>query len=538
MGGNNSSRRNFLKTTAMAAAAGIGGQATEANAQPAAAAHECGSIWERPPKQQGNNLNLIVIVSDTFRHDNLECYGPKWLENLETPNLDRFSKECVVFEDAYPEGMPTIVIRRTLYTGRRVIPCYYFRQHEPVQLPGWHHLYNEDQTLSETLHEANYLTTLISDLPHQMRPGRNFHRGFRTFQWVRGQEFDFYGTAPHKLPDVTDIVSPGYLKRFPGIQGFLAQYKANRNLWKQEGESLSQIVADKAIQWLRGNFDQKPFYLHVEMFDSHEPWDPPQRFLEKYWKGPYSPSFIEPPYATVPLSDEIKKRFRANYAGEVSCVDYWIGRLLDTIRQYGLLENSVVVFMSDHGAMLGEHGQFLKGPDKLRGQVTHVPFMIRTPDRALAGKKVPGFVQIHDYMPTLLHLLGLKPPARVTGTNFWPMATGETRSIKDFVVHTYGWVGCARDHEWSYTEIWKPEARQNKFAVTPGAKPAVYEPQLYNLQKDPQELTDVADRYPDVCRRMSAKMKEYIASGKGITFGSFNQRPSLNTGEVYIQQSR
>ena len=106
------------------------------------------------------------------------------------------------------------------------------------------------------------------------------------------------------------------------------------------------------------------------------------------------------------------------------------------------------------------------------------------------------------------------------------------------MVQTYGWVGCARDHEWSYTEIWKPEARQNKFAVTPGAKPAVYKPQLYNLQKDPQELTDVADRYPDVCRRMSAKMKEYIASGKGITFGSFNQRPSLNTGEVYIQQSR
>ena len=182
----NSSRRNFLKATAMAAAAGFGGHTAEASAQPAVAPHGCGSIWERPPKQHGNNLNLIVIVSDTFRHDNLACYGDKWLENLETPNLDRFSKECVVFEDAYPEGMPTIVIRRTLYTGRRVIPCYYFRQHEPVQLPGWHHLYNEDQTLSETLLEADYITTLISDLPHQMRPGRNFQRGFHTFQWIRG----------------------------------------------------------------------------------------------------------------------------------------------------------------------------------------------------------------------------------------------------------------------------------------------------------------------------------------------------------------
>ena len=188
-----------------------------------------------PPGSSGNNLNLIVIVSDTFRHDNLACYGPKWLDNLETPNLDRFSKESVVLEDAYPEGMPTIVIRRTLYTGRRVIPCYYFRQHEPVQLPGWHHLYNEDQTLSETLLEADYITTLISDLPHQQRPGRNFHRGFHTVRWIRGQEFDYYGTAPHKLPDVSDIDSPEYLARFPGNRGFLSQYKANRDLVEAAG---------------------------------------------------------------------------------------------------------------------------------------------------------------------------------------------------------------------------------------------------------------------------------------------------------------
>ena len=83
-----------------------------------------------------------------------------------------------------------------------------------------------------------------------------------------------------------------------------------------------------------------------------------------------------------------------------------------------------------------------------------------------------------------------------------------------------------------------PKPARTSSAVTPGAKPTAYKPQLYDLQKDPQELTDVADRYPDVCRRMSAKMKEYIASGEGLTLGSFNQKPSLNTGEVYIQQSR
>lgn len=522
-----------MKTAVAGAAAGAMPVDAEELAPPS---RDCGSVWERPPKQTGNNLNLIVIVSDTFRHDNLTCYGPKWLENLETPNLDRFASESVIFEDFYPEGMPTIVIRRTLYTGRRVIPCYYFPQPETVQLPGWHAMYNEDVTMSETLLEAGYVTALISDLYHQMKPTRNFNKGFHTWWWIRGQESDYYGTSPHQLLDVSDMVSTDYLARFPYLHGFLSQYKANRNLWKQEGESLSQIVSQAAIRWLNANFEQRPFYLQVEMFDSHEPWDPPRRFLEKYMPGATGPSFIEPPYPTVPLPDSIKQRFRANYAGEVSCVDYWIGNLLDTIRQLGLFNNSVVVFLSDHGAMLGEHGQFVKGPDKLRGQVTHDPLLIRLPGGRMAGKKVSGFAQVQDLMPTLLHLLNLKPPARVTGNNLWPLVTGETRSIHDYVVQTYGWVGAARTKEWNYSEVWKSQAHLDKFHVRPGAPAETYQPQLYDLEKDPRELTDVAGQHPDVCKAMSAKLKEYIASGEGHTYGSFNQKPSLNPGEVYVSR--
>jgi arylsulfatase A-like enzyme len=290
------------------------------------------------------------------------------------------------------------------------------------------------------------------------------------------------------------------------------------------------------VRWLNENHSQKPFYLHVELFNPHEPWDPPKRFLEKYLPNAGGPSFIEPPYDTVELSDEIKQRFRANYAGAVNDVDYWVGNILDTIEQHGLFENSVVVFMADHGAMLGEHGQFVKGPDKLRGQVTHIPLLIRTPDGGFAGKRVEGFVQIPDVMPTVLHLLGLKPPPRVTGNNLWPLATGETRSVRDTVVQSYGWVAAVRTREWSYSEIWKPEARQDQFRVVPGGALSIYKPQLYNLEKDPHELTDVIDQHPDIARQMSAKMKEYIASGEGITFGSFNAKPSLDTQEgLYAQ---
>lgn len=525
------SRRNFLKSAmAAGAAANVSARQVPGKTTPGIPPiNSCGSVWDPPPKQSGNNLNLIVIVSDTFRHDNLACYGKKWLDRLETPNLDRFAEKAVVFKDAYAEGMPTIVIRRTLYTGRRVIPFYYFPQHESVQLPGWHQLYYEDVTLAETLLRAGYINTLISSLYHQFKPGRNFQRGFHTWRWVRGLEFDCYGTSPHGLLDVSDLVSAEYMARFPYLHAMLSQYKANRQLWKQQGESVSQIVAQEAIRWLNDNHGQRPFYLHVEFFNSHEPWDPPRRFLEKYKPNATNPSFVEPPYDTVPLADEIKQRFRANYAGAVNDVDYWVGNLLNTVAEFGLFENSVVVFMSDHGAMLGEHGQFLKGPDKLRGQVTHIPLLIRTPGDQHGGKKVGGFVQVPDVMPTLLYLLGLKPPSRVTGSNIWPLVTGETAKIREEVVHTYGWVGAVRNQEWNYSEIWQPEAHQEKYHVLPGAPLSIYKPQLYHLEDDPSELTSVADKYPDVARQMSAKIKAYIATGKGLTFGSFNAKPSLDT---------
>jgi arylsulfatase A-like enzyme len=524
------SRRRLLKSVVAGAAAGAAGISAAAEGR-GPQGSTGGSKWERPPKQSGNGLNLIVIVTDTFRYDNLAGYGAKWLEQLETPNLDRFAQKSILLADAYPEAMPTILIRRTLYTGRRAIPCYYFPQHESVQLPGWHQLYHEDVTFGETLLEAGYVNALISSVYHQFKPGRNFHRGFHTWRWIRGLEFDYYGTAPHHPLDVSDLASKEYLAKFPGLHDLLSQYKANRNLWLQEGESVSQITAQAAIRWLNENHQERPFYLHVEFFDPHEPWDPPRRFLERYLPDATPPSYIEPPYDTVPLSGEIHRRLRANYAGTVSCVDYWVGCLLDTIEQFGLFENSVVVFTVDHGTMLGEHGQFLKGPDKLRAQVTHVPLLIRVPRSRHAGKKVEGFVQFPDVMPTLLDLLGLKPPSQVTGKDFWPLVTGAISRVHDYVVQTYGWVGVVRSHEWSYSEIWNAEAPQAKFCKYPGASPGTYQPQLYNLENDLKELTDVADKYPDVARHMSAKLKEYIASGEGLTYGSFNGTPTLDTEE-------
>jgi len=508
------SRRNLLKGAG--ALAGLAGVPAEAVAGTSAGE---GSHWERPAKQTGNNLNVIVLVSDTFRADNLAVYGSQWVE---CPNLNRFAEQAVVFEEAYPEAMPTIPVRRTLFTGRRAIPVQYYRQHEPVQIPGWHDLYNEDVTLSEVLTEAGYVTALIADLPHMQRPGRSFHRGFGVYDWVRGKEVDSYGQAPRKMGDFLDMYPAEYLNqpelneqfaRGRDFREFLNQYSANRRRWMQAGHSIVEQTARKAILWLKENHQEGPFYLHVESFDPHEPWDPPPGYLAKYLQDPGPHSWPEPPYADIKVPPEGVKRMRANYAGQASNVDGWLGQILDTVAELGLMENTVVVFVSDHGALLGEQGQFLKGPERLRRQVTHIPLLIKTPEKGLAGKRVAGFVQIPDLAPTILGRLNLKPAARMTGEDVWPYVTGERSNGRDHVVTAYGWIGAVRTREWNYSGVWNPKKYTGR-----------YKPQLYDRRKDPDELTSVADQNPAVVKDLHAKLERYIASGRGITNGSFNEK--------------
>src|SRR5271156_3984635 len=142
--------------------------------------------------------------------------------------------------------------------------------------------------------------------------------------------------------------------------------------------------------------DQGPFYLHVEAFDPHEPWDPPAEFLNKYLKTKTAHSWPEPPYTNVKVPEEGVTRLRANYAGEASNVDHWYGQVLATIRSLGLYDNSIIVFLADHGALLNEQGQWVKGPEKLRRQVTHVPLLVHLPNNQYAGKRISGFAQTAD----------------------------------------------------------------------------------------------------------------------------------------------
>ena len=379
-------------------------------------------------------------------------------------------------------------------------------------------------TLAEVLHESNYLTALIADLPHLQRPGRNFHRGFGYYEWVRGQEIDYYGQAPRTKPEFSSLYPEDYLRsnelsrqfgKEPrqNFSDFLNQYTANRKRWLKYGDSIVQQTATNAVNWLKENHDQGPFFLQVEAFDPHEPWDPPADFLNKYLKTPSAHTWPEPPYGDVIVPPEGVARLRANYAGEASNVDYWYGKVLDTIGELGLFENSVVVFLSDHGALLNEQHQWCKGPERLRKQVTHAPLIVRIPGSEYAGKRVSGFVQAPDVLPTLLGRLNIKSPSRVTGEDFWPYVIGAHTNTRDHAISAYGYLASVRTPEWNYLGIWNKEKYAGRFA-----------PQLYDRRKDPDELKNVIDAHPAVARALQSKLDTYVSEGWEITKGSFNEQ--------------
>ena len=184
------------------------------------------------------------------------------------------------------------------------------------------------------------------------------------------------------------------------------------------------------------------------------------------------------------------------------------GHFLDTIQKKGVLDDTIIVFTSDHGCMLGEQGEMHKGNDRLRNQCTRVPLLIRHPKGEAAGKKVHGFVQHQDIMPTVLKMMDLDVPGRVLGRDIWPQTAGEGKP-PEFVVSGFGNHACIRTEKWSYVQPWKvlKDEKDGRF-------------DLYDLENDPMELTSVLEENRDVGRKLAEKLESYIIKMTPLTGGS------------------
>ena len=400
--------------------------------------------------------NVIMIVTDSWQFNYTGCYGNEWMR---TPNVDELAREGIVFENAYAEGLPTIPVRRTLATGRFTLP-----------FAGWVNLTDQETTVSDVCYRNHIQSALIADCPMLHLEKYIYSRGFDYVHFIRGQEGDhFYGTDPIRHLNPMDFHKPVYdpgttvesgisSLTFKELQGYLAQ----RQYWKTDQHQHAARTCRATINYLEQVVDRtKPFYMWVDFFDPHEPWDPPSIY-DRDLKCPYDPDYkgkdlilpVPTPIYEGSYTEEELHHIRMLFAEKTTMTDKYVGILINRLKELGLYDNTLIIWLSDHGEPLGHkehgHGIMRKCRPWPYEELVHVPMVIRHPD--LEPNRIKSFVQNTDLAPTILDFLGVKDPVaqeEMQGQSLLPLMTGEKEKVRDFAIAGYN------NLSWSiYTEDW------------------------------------------------------------------------------------
>ena len=444
-------------------------------------------------------MNIIVLVSDTFRYDYLGCNGNGWIGTRE---LDQFAQRAVCFDRHYLSSFPTIPNRTDLFTGRFSFPFH-----------GWQPLARDIPVLSTICSEAGYSSQLIADTPHLMSREHFFNRGFDGAYWLRGQEGDKPLLKGRLEPrqvvaaDARTRVDP-HMRNTP-FGNLATQHTWTNRDWAWEEDRFCVQTARTTSRWLEENHDLEPFVLWVDFFDAHEPWDPPEYLVRLYDKPGYDGEpMIHPNYG--PASAYSRRELanlKAHYAAEIHLVDKWIGLVLTKIEELGLFKNSIVVFTSDHGMFLGEHNRTGKSnihaDDQriwpLYRELTHIPLMIAAPG-IKGGARVDTLTQSVDLLPTLLDFARIpKKGLEMHGHSLREIMAGKEPKwhrpyafSSTFIRHGGPTV---TDANWTY--------------IVHGEKGG--RPELYDMKSDPRQRRNVIRRYPGVRRRMEKALSQFLA---------------------------
>lgn len=429
---------------------------------------------------EGAPMNVITITCDTLRYDHIGYHGNG---TILTPNIDAFAGQSQVFHRAYAGGFPTVHNRSELFTGRFLYPFM-----------NWEDLPESETTMAQVLSGAGYTTGLIFDTYHLKDNGFSLDRGFDSWEWVRGQEKDRYRAVPKDPPLPADAAK----LRDHGLG--LKQHLRNTAGRSGEADYSVALTMQAAVQWLRSNHAYGPFYLHVDSFDPHEPWDPPQNYVDLYSPGYVGQEIMYPAYAPAGfLSPEEMDHMRALYQAEITLVDQWLGVFLNEIDDLGLAERTVVILGSDHGFLLGEHGAIGKEWSHeghyeaypLYQELVHIPLMIRYPGQA--GRDVEALVQPADIMPTVLEIMGETATSALHGVSLLPYLLGDAGSPREYAASS-------NSLKLSLGTRPRPLVTDGQWTLLDGSGHAPSE--LYFLPDDPGQANDLLASHCAEARRL------------------------------------
>jgi arylsulfatase A-like enzyme len=287
-----------------------------------------------------------------------------------------------------------------------------------------------------------------------------------------------------------------------GLENSLRQYFANVQFRQTEEDWFAPQVFTRASEVLETVSEGGPFFLTVDVYDPHEPWDPPEEYVSLYdepydGKEPYwllsGPSDF--------LDDRELRRVSARYAGETTMMDRWLGRFLDKMEELNLFENTLLIVISDHGVAHGEHGFISKVPRALYRELTDIVFLMRHPGGKRAGDTSDYYASTHDVAPTILGFLGVEPPQPMEGQDLLVLMDGKQPSPRPHFTLGYNQYAWCRDE--NYVMFCRHDGKRAK---------------LYDLRTDPDMQQDVAGRHPGIARRM---FEEYVIKDAGGPLPSY-----------------
>ena len=294
------------------------------------------------------------------------------------------------------------------------------------------------------------------------------------------------------------------------------------------------------MQWLERHY-KEDFSLYIDTWDPHEPWDAPSHYTEFYWPE-YDGELVLPVYGNwhdVPgYVEEKMQKGHATYCGEITMVDTWLGFLMRSVENMGLMDKTAIIFTTDHGFYFGEHGGLFgkmssdKYPDgtlrpygeqgsqwsysPLFEEIVHIPLLVHAPGISPGVHK--GLSSAIDVMPTVLDLLGMKIPAFVQGKSLVSRMQDTSRLGREYVVSSIPFANPG-DPVQSVDSLLRTLSDPPVTTITAGEWSLLYSPQeglseLYNLNSDPKQLNNVIGTHIDEAREIHQLLVKFMHETK------------------------
>lgn len=397
--------------------------------------------------------NIVVLFADDQRVDTIGAWGNP---HIETPNIDNLVANGFSFKGNYCMGSfggaVCVPSRAMLNTGKA-----FFRI--PMDMSG-------EQTLGELMGEAGY-NTFGTGKWHNQRPSWR-----RSFQ--KGKTIMFGGMSDHTNVPIDELGPDGKLRS----AGFSRVFS-------------SELFANSAIEFINGHSGDDPFYVYVAFTSPHDPRQPPKRLRDYYydWRNrpPLPPNFLPQhpfnngnmagrdeelgawPRTRSMVSDQL-----AEYYGMVTHLDEQVGRVVAALEHKGLLEDTIIIYAADHGLAVGSHG--LLGKQSVYEHSMRAPLIVSGPGVPKGGS-TSALTYLLDIFPTILRLGEAEEPNGLDGEDLRSIWEGKAERVRDTLFLSYAKVMRAvRDQRWKMIRY-----------------PHINHTQLFDLENDPHEMTNLAE---------------------------------------------